>query len=298
MKKITFVSLLALALFLGSDAVLAKANGKGAAGGQGEQIKDVQEKAKAQGKGKAESGEEKVKAKTEAAGNPNAAEKGKVAEKAKGGQQEAVKVKEQAKEKVKEAEQAAAKAKQKGKTAEEEIAKEKGKAAVDKKAAAQDKGKAAEKALGKEHQQQLAALRKQLLHDQAKHLERMARLERIRQLAGKEGDSKIIERVNKLIADEQKLYDRKHKDMLAREQKILKAGTEGLTEEAVKAAGKGAAKEKAQKAKDEAEKAKAEAEKVKEKPQEQAKEKAEKVKEKAEEAVDKAKEAAKEPNVQ
>jgi len=276
MKKITFVSLLALALFLGSDAVFAKAKGKGAAGGQGEQIKDVQEKAKAQGKDKAESAEEKVKA----------------------GQQEAARVKEQAKEKAKEAEQAAAKAKQKGKTAEEEIAKEKGKAAADKKAAAQDKGKAAEKALGKEHQQQLAALRKQLLHEQAKHLERKARLERIKQLAVKEGDSKTIARVDKLIADEQKQYDRKHKDVSAREQKILKLGTEGLSEEAMKAAGKGTAKEKAQKAKDEAEKAKTEAEKVKEKPQEQAKEKAEKVKEKAEEAVEKAKEAAKEPNIQ
>jgi hypothetical protein len=55
----------------------------------------------------------------------------------------------------------------------------------------------------------LQALGEQAAHAEAKHLERTARLERIRELAEKEGDAKTLERVNALMKKEQQRYETK-----------------------------------------------------------------------------------------
>jgi hypothetical protein len=66
-----------------------------------------------------------------------------------------------------------------------------------------------EKGKGKGHEQQSQALQKQLQREQAKHMERVARLSRIRELAVKKGDNDTVARVDKLIAKEQDVYSRK-----------------------------------------------------------------------------------------
>jgi len=74
------------------------------------------------------------------------------------------------------------------------------------------KDQAAEKvaqAKGKAHEQQMLALEKQTRHEAAKHMERQARLARIRELAVQKGDQKMIARVDELIAKEKQVYDRK-----------------------------------------------------------------------------------------
>ena len=68
---------------------------------------------------------------------------------------------------------------------------------------ASDKGK------GKGREQQAKAFQKQQQHEQAKHMERQARLNRIRELAVKKGDTEMVARVDKLIAKEQEVYGRK-----------------------------------------------------------------------------------------
>lgn len=65
------------------------------------------------------------------------------------------------------------------------------------------------KGKGKEHQQQLQALDKQLRHTQAKQLERQARLARIRELAVQKGDTETVARVDKLIAKQNEVFSRK-----------------------------------------------------------------------------------------
>ncbi len=62
------------------------------------------------------------------------------------------------------------------------------------------------KALGKEHQMQLAALNRKIIHEQQKHLKRSARLGRIRFLAVASGNVRMIGRIDKLILREQGLY--------------------------------------------------------------------------------------------
>lgn len=70
-----------------------------------------------------------------------------------------------------------------------------------------DKGK------GKGRDQQAQSLQKQLQHEQAKHMERVARLNRIRELALKKGDTEMVARVDKLIAKENEVYTRKQGKM-------------------------------------------------------------------------------------
>jgi len=84
-------------------------------------------------------------------------------------------------------------------------------------------------AKGKNHQQQLRALRIQMLHEEAKHKERVARLERILALARESGNDKLAERVEKLRLKEQQRYEKKLQRMQRRGQKIeqLAAGTGG-----------------------------------------------------------------------
>jgi len=101
----------------------------------------------------------------------------------------------------------------------------KGKAKAAKTAAVKGKGKADTKenvtAKGKEHQQQVMALDKQMVREKAKHLRSMARLKRIRELAVKKGDTKVVERVDKLMAKAQQINSGKQKRMQKRKQTIL-----------------------------------------------------------------------------
>jgi hypothetical protein len=83
--------------------------------------------------------------------------------------------------------------------------KEKGKSEVKSEAKKDQEGVAK----GKEHAQRSAATEKQLAHEQEKHKSRLARLERIKELAQKDGDTKAIERVDKLIADENDRFTKK-----------------------------------------------------------------------------------------
>ncbi len=90
-----------------------------------------------------------------------------------------------------------------------EAAQAKGKAAQD---AATAKGRAAEKGAqgrGQGHQQQLRALEAQQRRHQAKHMERQARLARIRELAVQKGDAEMIARVDKLMGTQQQVHQRK-----------------------------------------------------------------------------------------
>jgi hypothetical protein len=97
-----------------------------------------------------------------------------------------------------------------------------GKAAVQKQGGPQGKkgAKAPEatesgkgKGKGKGQGQQAQAFLKQLQREQAKHMERQARLARIRELAVKKGDTEMIARVDKLIAKEQEVYARKQQKL-------------------------------------------------------------------------------------
>ncbi len=99
--------------------------------------------------------------------------------------------------------------------------------------AAEAKGKAgkdveaAEKAgqaKGKGHQQQMRAFEAQQQRHRAKHMERQARLARIRELAVQKGDAEMIARVDKLIAKEQQVHERK--GVRLQEQKRAMTGAE------------------------------------------------------------------------
>ncbi len=64
-------------------------------------------------------------------------------------------------------------------------------------------------ARGKGHMQQGGAREKQLAHEQDKHNSRVARLQRIREVAQQEGDTKAVERVDKLMASENDRFVKK-----------------------------------------------------------------------------------------
>jgi hypothetical protein len=74
---------------------------------------------------------------------------------------------------------------------------------------------------GKRHVQQLEAVSKQIVHENAKHRERLAKLNRIRELAQESGDAKTVERVDKLIEKQKERYDVKSERMQTRRKKIL-----------------------------------------------------------------------------
>lgn len=122
-----------------------------------------------------------------------------------------------------EAAEKAAQAKQKAEAAQGQGA---GKAAEAKGKAGKDV-EAAEKAAqarGKNHQQQLRAFEAQLQRHRAKHMERQARLARIRELAVQKGDAEMVARVDKLIAKEQQVHERKGARL--QEQKRAMTGAE------------------------------------------------------------------------
>ncbi len=73
---------------------------------------------------------------------------------------------------------------------------------------------------GPDHQQQLKAAGHQVAHEEGKHLQRTAKLERIRELAQQEGDTKTVERVDKLIEKEKQRYDTKKQRAETRKERI------------------------------------------------------------------------------
>ena len=103
-----------------------------------------------------------------------------------------------------------------------------------------DKDNVVEKGLGKGHKQQLEAIKKQFVREEAKHLKRKARLERIRELAVEEENTKVVERIDKLLGKEQQRYDRKQQRMQKRQQKTLQSGEKGLSEKSSKTTEEGA----------------------------------------------------------
>ena len=94
------------------------------------------------------------------------------------------------------------------------------------------------KGKGVEHKQQLKAIKKQIVHEEAKHVKRKVRLERIRELAFESGDSKAVERVDKLLGKEHKRFGRKQQRMQERRQTVLCLGKRDLSTP-LKAADKG-----------------------------------------------------------
>jgi len=73
---------------------------------------------------------------------------------------------------------------------------------------------------GARHQQRLTAIEQQISNEEAKHRDRLARLERIRELAQQQNDTETLARVNKLIEQEQRLYDAKTLRMTHRKSRI------------------------------------------------------------------------------
>jgi hypothetical protein len=112
------------------------------------------------------------------------------------------------------------------------------------------------KGKGKGQEQQEKAFQKQLQRTQAKHLERQARLNRIRELALKKGDQETVARVDKLLAKEAEVHGRKQARLQGQPRAVeAPAGTEKIDMPATapdlkgKAKGMGAAvEEKAGKA--------------------------------------------------
>jgi len=131
--------------------------------------------------------------------NEKAAEVAKDANEAKAAGEK--KVKEKAAEAGKAKEEAEKEMKGRAEKAEKSVEKEKGKL--------EDKKDMEEHAKGKAHEAQISARQKQLAHEQDKHNSRVARLQRIKELAQQEGDTKTIERVDKLIASENERYMKK-----------------------------------------------------------------------------------------
>jgi hypothetical protein len=76
-------------------------------------------------------------------------------------------------------------------------------------------------AKGKGHQQQLKAVEGQMNHEEAKHRSRIARLNRIRQLAEQDGKTETVERVDKLLEKEQRGYEHRLQLMTEKKQKVL-----------------------------------------------------------------------------
>jgi hypothetical protein len=84
---------------------------------------------------------------------------------------------------------------------------------------------------GRLHQQQLKALEGQNLHEQAKHLWRLARLNRIRQLATQENGAKTVERVDKLLQMEGQRYSREQQRVQEKKQKVLQFADRSLNQQ-------------------------------------------------------------------
>lgn len=99
-------------------------------------------------------------------------------------------------------------------------------------------------AKGAQHHQQLQSLEKQLVREQQKHQNRITRLNRIHQLAGKKNNTKLVERVGGLLEKEQLRYERKQQRMDEKKQKVMQLVEKSLMESLEKSL-----KEKAEKGK-------------------------------------------------
>lgn len=83
-----------------------------------------------------------------------------------------------------------------------------------------DNSKDPNKALGKAHQMHLRAIGAQLANEQAKYLERQAKLDRIIKLAEDKGNTKLQEKAEKLKLREKQRYEQMTQRLNDRKQKI------------------------------------------------------------------------------
>jgi hypothetical protein len=88
---------------------------------------------------------------------------------------------------------------------------EKSLAAMEKAGYGADANRAGAAARGRDHAEQLKQLEQQIARQQQKHLERMAKLNRIKELATKKDAKYAIGRVDTLIQKQQRLHDRRHR---------------------------------------------------------------------------------------
>ncbi len=77
------------------------------------------------------------------------------------------------------------------------------------------------KTAGEMHKQQLKMLEQQTSQELAKHRERVAKLTRIRDLAQQQGDTKTVERVDKLLEQDKNRYEAMTKRMERRKNTII-----------------------------------------------------------------------------
>jgi len=87
-----------------------------------------------------------------------------------------------------------------------------------------------------QHQQQLTAIEQQMSHEQAKHMDRLARLKRIRELAQQQGDTETLARVDKLLGQEQHRYDAKTQRMTHRKDRVVEFSEKAAQDKSKKAA--------------------------------------------------------------
>jgi hypothetical protein len=59
----------------------------------------------------------------------------------------------------------------------------------------------------------LAAIEQQLSSEESKHRDRLARLNRVRELAQQQGSTEVVAKADKLLAEEQQQYDMKMRRM-------------------------------------------------------------------------------------
>jgi hypothetical protein len=81
-----------------------------------------------------------------------------------------------------------------------------------------------------DHEQQIKQLETQMNHEEAKHNQRLARLNRIKELAEQESSQDVLARVEKLVQKEQRRYSfkRQRMDMKMRTFKRIKGRKESL----------------------------------------------------------------------
>jgi len=75
---------------------------------------------------------------------------------------------------------------------------------------------------GKDITQQLETVQKQIAHENAKHLRRLARMKRIRELALEEGNKDIVKRVDMLRQKEQRRYEHKREILRMRNRMFMR----------------------------------------------------------------------------
>jgi seryl-tRNA synthetase len=189
MKRVLFASLVLFIVLLAYAAVIAQGKERGGGGGQQQKTEKVGQSEK---QAKSEANEQSEKGKQREVQTQE-----RTRDRKRGREEPTAEQKEQQKQKQKQIQEKAAQAKEKGQEAEKL------------------------KAGGKEHQQQLKALDEQLAHEQGKHADRVARLERMRELAAAEGDTKTVARIDKLAEKEQQRFDGRLKNMEEKRAKIL-----------------------------------------------------------------------------